>query len=98
MRKVTAFEAECISGKRLDRRCSYMVDGHEVLMLVSYTDSCTGCLESEDGHPVGDYPYDEKAKCLLGMGCSECGYTGKRVRRHWCPALSLEESRALLNV
>ncbi len=25
-----------------------------------------------------NYPYDTKANCYVGMGCKECGYTGKR--------------------
>lgn len=43
-----------------------------------YYRSCTGCLESEDGHPIGDYPFDEKRGCLLGSGCRECGQRGYR--------------------
>jgi hypothetical protein len=38
--------------------------------------TCTGCYESEDGHPVGDYPYSENLGCDLGAGCSECGGIG----------------------
>jgi len=38
--------------------------------------SCTGCLESEDGHPVGDYPYSPEFGCQVGAGCSECGGLG----------------------
>jgi len=46
--------------------------------MAYFTRSCTGCFESEDGHPVGEYPWDSKANCYIGSGCSECGYTGKR--------------------
>ncbi len=53
--------------------------------LVRWTQSCSGCFETEDGHPVGDYPFDEKAKCHLGAGCEECGYHGKVRNEHWVP-------------
>lgn len=42
------------------------------------TRSCSGCLNSVDGHPDGEYPWDAKAGCYVGAGCHECGYTGKR--------------------
>lgn len=39
--------------------------------------SCTGCHETEDGHPVGGpYPYSELFRCHLGSGCHECGGLG----------------------
>ena len=38
--------------------------------------SCSGCHETEDGHPVGSYPYSDVFKCALGNGCSECGGIG----------------------
>lgn len=37
---------------------------------------CSGCHETEDGHPVGNYAYSEFFKCELGKGCSECGGIG----------------------
>ncbi len=37
---------------------------------------CTGCLEMNEGHPVGHYPYSEVFKCQIGSGCSECGGIG----------------------
>jgi hypothetical protein len=47
--------------------------------VVKYTDSCTGCCESgEYGCNLHNYPFDAKAGCYIGSGCSECGYTGKR--------------------
>ena len=46
--------------------------------MAYFTRSCSGCYETEDGHPVGEYEWDEKAKCYKGSGCKECGYTGKR--------------------
>ncbi|MFL9904535.1 hypothetical protein PQR71_41485 [Paraburkholderia fungorum] len=38
--------------------------------------SCSGCHETEDGYPIGDYPYSDILKCDLGGGCSECGGIG----------------------
>ncbi|KVU65295.1 hypothetical protein WK72_18930 [Burkholderia ubonensis] len=38
--------------------------------------TCSGCHESEDGHPVGEYPYSEILQCDLGSGCTECGGIG----------------------
>lgn len=38
--------------------------------------SCTGCLETEDGHHVGRYHYSKAFRCHLGGGCSECGGIG----------------------
>lgn len=38
--------------------------------------SCSGCYETEDGHPVGQYPFSETMNCTLGAGCSECGGLG----------------------
>ncbi|WP_241301086.1 hypothetical protein [Burkholderia cenocepacia] len=38
--------------------------------------SCSGCHETCDGHPVGEYPYSAILKCDLGAGCSECGGIG----------------------
>jgi outer membrane protease len=57
-------------------------DGFEGF-VVKWTATCSGCFESEDGHPVGNYPFDEKAKCYLGAGCEECGYSGKTRREGW---------------
>lgn len=53
--------------------------------IVRFTTTCSGCFESEDGHPVGDYPVDPKHNCYIGSGCDECGYTGKRRHEEWIP-------------
>lgn len=37
---------------------------------------CSGCYETEDGHPVGSYSYSAIFDCTLGGGCSECGGLG----------------------
>lgn len=54
--------------------------------VVRWTASCSGCFES--GDYIGNahnYPYDEKARCHIGAGCDECGYTGKRRNEYWVP-------------
>jgi hypothetical protein len=38
--------------------------------------SCTGCHETNEGYPVGSYPYSPGLKCHLGIGCNECGGVG----------------------
>lgn len=41
-----------------------------------YWRSCSGCHETEDGHPVGHYDHSPALGCDLGGGCSECGGIG----------------------
>jgi hypothetical protein len=58
------------------------VDGFEAVT----TEACSGCFEP--GECMGlahHYGYDNKVECHVGAGCSECGYTGKRRQRFWCP-------------
>lgn len=57
----------------------------ELGMEVRWTDSCSGCHETVDGQSMGCYPYDAKAKCEVGAGCEDCGYTGKSRRCEWVP-------------
>ena len=95
-------EAEMHLGGRVDRRKTYfftddaealeMFGGGPVYEYGQWTTSCSGCLETEDGHPVGKYPWDEKAKCYVGSGCEECGYTGKRRDSWFSPATLLQNS------
>ncbi|MCA7888235.1 hypothetical protein LGM58_34205 [Burkholderia contaminans] len=50
---------------------------HEVLASgKGFWRTCSGCHESEDGHPVGEYPYSDILQCDLGAGCTECGGIG----------------------
>jgi hypothetical protein len=83
-REVSVFRAELLAGKRLDRRRKYAVIDGEVCLAASYVDTCTGCYESSDGYPAGDYLRDKNG-VVLGAGCSECGYTGKRTHTFWHP-------------
>ena len=74
-------------GMKRDGRKKYKIIDNHVCEIVAWTDSCTGCYESEDGHPVGDYPIDLKHNCYIGSGCFECGYTGKRRIEMWVPMI-----------
>jgi hypothetical protein len=95
MKIIDIAEAERMAGRRLDRRRNYATTedgkpdewygGALLFELGEWTESCSGCRETEDGHNVGHYPWDDKAKCYIGGGCSECGFTGKRRQREWLP-------------
>jgi len=37
---------------------------------------CSGCYDTEDGHPTQNYAYSKVFGCSLGNGCSECGGIG----------------------
>jgi hypothetical protein len=63
------------------RHAVAVVDGHEG-HWISWTSTCSGCFESADEHL---YSYDPKARCKLGSGCHECGFTGKRGDFWWRP-------------
>jgi len=78
----------------MTRRRYGIVDGRRVLIqrfrgcdgfYVKWTASCSGCFESEDGYPNGDYPRHPKHDCYIGAGCRECGYRGVRRRVEWVP-------------
>ena len=47
------------------------VDGY----VVHWTQSCSGCDEVPE----------MTARSERGIGCHECGYTGKRRQEFWCP-------------
>jgi hypothetical protein len=94
LKEISIEEAERLAGQRLDRRRKYattkdgMPDdttGYLVFSLGLWTRTCSGCYESEGGHPAVSYNYDEKAKCAVGAGCEECGHTGKRREEMWLP-------------
>lgn len=63
-------------------------------IVVTYTTTCSGCYETVDGYPPSGYGYDEKNRCAIGMGCEECGFTGKRRVSHFVP-LTASERRQL---
>lgn len=45
---------------------------------------CTGCYDTEDGHPTAHYPHSRIFGCDVGSGCSECGGLGV-VFQYWSP-------------
>ena len=81
MERITYQRAEEILGGRVDRRAAYyfedtpeareMFAGGPVYTYGEWTRECSGCTESE----MGRYYTGQPGK---GIGCSECGYTGKR--------------------
>ena len=97
MREISWGEAEKLIGARVDRRKKYATtdDGqatgffdhgeYVLFQLIKWTDSCSGCTETIDGYNVNNYPIDKKHGCMIGGGCEECGYTGKRLNEMWIP-------------
>lgn len=70
----STFEAaEKLYGQRLDRRKSYAIIEGKVCEVVRWTDRCSGCSG------------DHENLYQQGMGCWECGYTGKSRRSVWSP-------------
>ena len=49
-----------VRGKRVRVVRFQGADGH----IVRWTASCSGCYETEDGHPVGHYPRDANGVVL----------------------------------
>jgi hypothetical protein len=89
-REVHWSTAEQHCGRRLDRRRKYAVINGELCSLGRWTDTCSGCCETVDGHNVHRYPRDKKHGCLIGGGCDECGYTGKRRQSFWGPVFDAD--------
>lgn len=64
--------------------------------LSKWTQSCSGCFEGgEYGGLAHNYRYDNKAQCHIGMGCGECGYTGKRRVEMYLPIFTKDEQKML---
>lgn len=64
--------------------------------VVRHTAPCTGCYEGgENSGSSGLYPYDAKAGCRVGVGCHECGHTGKRRHEDWVPFELAEQPRSV---
>lgn len=94
MIQITWQEAERLGGFRVDRRLKFAkydddskckLSGAVIFNLIKWTGTCSGCFESEDGYPVGDYPVHKKHNCYIGAGCSECGYHGVVKKACWTP-------------
>ena len=83
---LTKSEAEKKAGIKLDGRRRYFVWEGLVCTKEKFTASCSGCFEyGEYGGLAHLYEWDSKAKCHIGSGCDECGYTGKRINSYPCP-------------
>lgn len=37
---------------------------------------CSGCYDTEDGHPTAKYPFSQALQSPIGSGCPECGGLG----------------------
>jgi len=83
-------EAEKIAQRALDRRRSYAIINDEVCELVQWSNACAGCHNSEDGHCTSGC----KGREHRGIGCSDCGYTGRKRHGYWVPLTQLFEPEA----
>ena len=68
--------ADAIAGRRVDRRRKWAIIEGKLCVLARWSQTCSGCYES--GH---DYPNANDR----GMGCRECGHTGRVRAAHWVP-------------
>jgi hypothetical protein len=75
-RPATFERADELAGERLDRRKSYAIIDGKVCVLSRWSQPCSGCYES--GY---DYPNSNDR----GMGCRECGHTGRVRNAQWVP-------------
>ena len=73
--------AEQLAGRRLDRRRNYAIIDGQVAESARWSQACSGCYE---GHETGSG---------IGLGCSECGYTGRRQSGSWLPLLEQDNPR-----
>lgn len=78
--------ASKLAGRKLDKRKCYAVIDGQVCEWAKWTTNCSGCCElGEYGSGSQYYDRDPKHGCLIGAGCEECGYTGKRIESCWVP-------------
>lgn len=89
-RQVTIEQAEAFAGKRLDRRHRYAIlpglnGADELHAAASWTHVCSGCAYDDGGYVTPS----------RGMGCEECGYTGKRRQSQWLPASWIEVEKEM---
>lgn len=62
---------------KLDRRKNYAIIKGKLCELCEWSEHCSGCTEV----PENTEPPER------GMGCHECGYTGRSRRAEWVPFL-----------
>lgn len=72
-RPSTYDQAEQIAGRRLDRRKNYAIIDGQVFESCSWSQACSGCYEGYNSFYA------------TGVGCDECGYTGRRKLGQWVP-------------
>lgn len=65
--------AEELAGRRLDRRRNYAIIDGQVAESCQWSQACSGCYE------------DHNIAHGTGIGCHECGYTGRRRSGAWIP-------------
>lgn len=93
---ITWQEAEKKLGKKVNRRKKYYFDseplekGLEVLELAVLHDTCSGCFESSEGQPIGEYDFHDKHHIWIGAGCDECGHRGIRRSRTYVPVVFID--------
>lgn len=68
-------DADKIAGHHVDRRKCYAIISGELHEKVEWSSHCTGCTEV----PEMTRPPER------GMGCHECGYTGRVRCGSWVP-------------
>lgn len=79
--RASSYEAaEKIAGTRLDRRRNYAIIDGGVCELAQWSQACSGCYEGYDSAHA------------IGIGCDECGFTGRRRQAHWVPLTSTKDS------
>lgn len=69
--------AEAIAGRRLDRRKNYAIIHGEVREEGRWSRPCTGCAEVPESSHGPE----------RGIGCEECGYTGRAREAMWLPLM-----------
>lgn len=78
-RPTTYERADQLAGRRLDRRRSYAIIDGQVTESCQWSQACSGCYE---GHNIGSG---------TGIGCRECGHTGRRRSGSWVPLITTKE-------
>lgn len=78
--KVTGYRAEPDFAASIKRTCSEEASNGAACGWMP----CTGCYDTEDGHPTAHYRHSRVFGCDVGSGCSECGGLGV-VFQYWSP-------------
>lgn len=78
--KLAGYSAEPDFAASIKRTCSEEVSNGAACGWMP----CTGCYDTEDGHPTAHYRHSRVFGCDVGSGCSECGGLGV-VFQYWSP-------------